>query len=226
MRTDDSSAHLAEIVGEAGDYDPEQGMVPRRQSFVRISVGDPYDDDPMFAEPPTLKTERETSRALANDQLNLTVNLLHLTRLLQAEPSGMLTPSAASTIGSRIGDIEDIRDAIDAVLSVKNERLERLLAPGAALSAYLKGLYLYLEGIVEAFEDALSGAAALDGAALRFQLAAASQFYFDGLMHAVRFDLLAADTSFEARAATEQLFFATTFVHEQILGLCAAPGGR
>lgn len=222
MRTDESSVELEEDLERdlAETYDPEQGMRPKQHSFVRMCLEDPFDDDPVYSEPPTLRPTSAPHRAtLANDQLNFTVNLLHLARLLQAEPVGLLTVAASRKIAARLGDLEDVREAIDAVLAVRDARLERMLGSGAALSAYLKGLYLYVEGIVETLEEALSGLASIDGAALRFRLAAASQFYFDGLMHAIRFDLAQSDgrEGAEARGATEELFFAATFLHEQIL---------
>jgi hypothetical protein len=223
MRTDDSSVELEPAPDGFRDgmetYDPEQAMRPKAHSFVRICLDDPYEEDPVYAvEPPTLPSTRAPHRALlANDQLNFTVNLLHLTRLLQGGPTGMLTEAAATKIADRLGDLEDVRDAIDAVLAVRDPFLERLLVQGAALSVYLKGVYAYGEGLSEAFEEALSGFASIDGPALRFRLAESSQFYFDGLIHAVRFELSLEDSSAEARAATEQLFFAATFLHEQIL---------
>jgi hypothetical protein len=220
MRTDDSSAELDPgfTAGEPSPYTPEHGMRPRQQSFVRICVEDPYEDDAAYSEPATLRTEGAPHRdSLANDQLNLTVNLLHLRRLLQGEPQGLLTPEAAARIGARLGDLEDVREAIETVLKLRGERVERMLASGASLSAYLKGLYLYCEGIVETFEEALSGLASIDGRALRFRLGEASQFYFEGLIYGIREELGRDVASHEALAAAEQLFFAATFLNEQIL---------
>ena len=222
MRTDDSSVELepppGAFQGAVDSYDPEQGMRPRHHSFVRMCVQDPYEDDPLYAEPVTVPSSRAPHRALlANDQLNLTVSLLHLSRLLEGEPTGLLTRAAAHKIADRLGDLEDVRDAIEHVLSIHDPFLERLLVQGAALSVYLKGLYAYGEGLSETFEEALSGLGSIDGPALRFRLAESSQFYFDGLIHAVRFELSLEDSSEEARAATEELFFAATFLHEQIL---------
>lgn len=219
MRTDDSSAELDPgYADEPSPYNPEQGMRPRQQSFVRICVEDPYEDDALFAEPATIRTEGAPHReSLANDQLNLTVNLLHLRRLLQGEPQGLLTADAAARIGARLAGLEDVRDAVETVLARKDEQLERMLASGASLSAYLKGLSLYCEGIVETFEEALSGLASIDGRALRFRLGEASQFYFEGLIYGIREELGRHDASRDALAAAEQLFFAATLLNEQIL---------
>lgn len=229
MTTDDSSVELDPPSGlpwasdAAEAYDPELGIRPKHHSFVRLCVGDPYEDDAVYSEPPTLPATRAPHGGpLANDQLNLTVNLLHLSRLLQGEPVGLLTKAGAAKIADRLGDLEDVNDAIDAVLAVRDPFIERLLVPGAALSVYLKGLFAYGEGLVETFEEALGGFASIDGPAMKFRLAESSQFYFDGLSHAIRFELSLNDESAEARAATEELFFAATFLHEQVLGCVRA----
>ncbi len=225
MRTDDSTADLQAGRLDAGPgadlgqdaYDPEQGMRPSRHSFVRLRVGDPYEEDSVYAEPPTLSTRGAPHRMLIeNDQLNLTVSLLHLARLLQGERAPRTSAAACAAIAAGVGDVEDVRDAIEVVLALRDPRLDRLLGAGAALSAYLRGLHLYCEGIVETFEEALAGLATLEGGAVRFRLAAAAQFYFDGLMHAVRFDLARAGGAAEAPAAVEELFFAATFLHRRV----------
>jgi hypothetical protein len=44
----------------------------------------------------------------------------------------------------------------------------------------------------------------------------ASQFYFDGLTHAVRFDLERSDGREEVLAAVEELFFAASYFHARV----------
>ena len=218
--SDDSSVEV-DPQADPATYDPEQAMRPQRHSFVRMRADDPYEADSVYSEPATIRrASTPFGELLANDQLNLTVNLLHLRRLLLRSDDGAAdgAGTAAPRIQAILGELEDLRDAIDTLLECNDPRRQRLLAPGASLSAYVKGLYAYCEGIVDAFEDALTvpPTQAVEWSTLRFRLGEAAQFFFDGLVHAVRFELGRERGAAEALASVEELFFVAAYMHERL----------
>jgi hypothetical protein len=205
MDSDDSSLDI-EV-----EYDPEEEIRPRAHSFIRLLPPD-AEPDSVYAEPATLKNANapDGRTLLANDQLNLTVNVLHLRRLAEAE---------SGPLADRVGELEDVRDALEALLA--NEHASHLLHSGGPLPAYLKGLYLFCGTVAEAFEDALAvPASRRDLRALGWRLAEAAHFYFDGLTDAVRLELLKARKAPRDLAnALEELFFAAGYLHAQIARL-------
>jgi hypothetical protein len=227
MRTEDSTADVETLPpgpAPAFDaYDPERGIVPTRESFIRLRaqerVEDAYGADPVYGEPATIRAVTPAIReSLANDQLNFTVDLLHLQRLLEGEVPFRSAHVTAAAIRDRLGELEDVRDAIEALLALRDGRLQPLLGSGSPLAAYLKGLYLFSNGIVEAFEDLLTEppGSRVEWTALRWRIAEAAHFHFDGLIYAVRCELQRLKNAEHLVATIEELFFAATYLHEQV----------
>jgi hypothetical protein len=228
MRASDSSVEI--LVDEAAQtdaypahYDPEEEMRPRANSYVRMraetqtltQVIDPY------TEPPTTRIPAagniEISReVLANHLLNLTVNVLHLKRLLELEPGHPFARAATRLLGDRVGELEDVRDAVEAVLAVRGQRASSLFQPGSPMTAYLKGLFLFAEALSDAFEDVLGTAyqTTVDWMTLRMRVVEASHFYFDGLAQAVRNELekTAPRGGTDLDECVEELFFFASYM--------------
>jgi hypothetical protein len=205
MESDDSGVEI-EV-----EFDPEEEIRPRAHSFIRLLPADDEAEDSVFAEPPTLRdTSAPDGRTLlANDQLNFTVNVLHLKRLVEGE---------RGPLADRVGDLEDIRDALESLLAC--EGASRLLRAGAPLSMYLKGLYLFCGSVAEALEEAFSAPRSKrDPKAFGWRLAEAAHFYFDGLIHAVRLELPKLPSlskgARDIEGPLEELFFAASYLHTQ-----------
>jgi hypothetical protein len=191
------------------EYDPEEEVRPRAHSFIRLLPADSQ-TDAACAEPATVKTAAPDGLAfLANDQLNFTVSVLHLKRLVENE---------RGALADRIGDLEDVRDALESVLG--SGSVGPLLRAGAPLAAYVKGLHLFCGAAAEAFEEALT-ASRRDLKPCAWRLAEATHFYFDGLTHAVRLDLMKQRLApnRDLAHALEELFFAAAYFHDHIAKL-------
>jgi hypothetical protein len=192
MDADDSSVELD------AEFDLDDEMRPRAHSFVRLMLD-------LELRPPKGAPDRVR---LANDQLNFTVNVLHLRRLAE---------STRGPVADRVGELDDVREALDTLFA--NESAPALLHPGAPLVAYLKGLYVFCGTVTEVLEEALS--TPTDGRALGWRLAEAAHFYFDGLAPPVRAELTnLRQATEEFREQIEELFFAVSYLHRQLAKMC------
>ena len=196
--------------------DPESGAEDAeraRPSFIRFRPAEPVD---FQDEPPTVRTtskgpgaspseSRRFRDALANDHLNLTVNLLHLQRMLDG---------ASSILRGHTQELADVLHGLEAVIEhAYDPTVAPLLAPGSALAAYIKGLYLWCDGIIEALEEACDAARAYrDQAAVRWRLVESSHFYFDGLAPRIRDDV----RGLCIEEPIEELLWAAAWMHDSM----------
>lgn len=210
---------------------PNHGAPPARQSFIRVRD---HDSTYQVDDTPTVRTAAPTFAeadaesffdVLANDHLNLTVNLLHLRRIAAEEPEHALARAASQIVHSRAQNLSDVQSALEAIVDLAHDpRMLNLLAKGRALPVYMKGIYLWCEAIIDAFEELVTAARQrdLDWSSLRWRLLESSHFYFDGLADPIREDLheLCLDESNpdeplrNLREHIEELFWTASWMHK------------
>ncbi len=213
-----------------GSTQPEASSFPR---FRTPSLPPDFHD-----EPPTVRTTwkgpasadeqreaRQFREALGNDHLNVMVNFLHLQRILEGAPT---------FLRGRAQEVADVLDALEAVIEhAEDPRAVRMFGPGAALAAYVKGLYLWCDGVIEALEEAaetarthhdLAPESAPDSAVVRWRLVESSHFYFESLAAHIRSDIDALkidegdakEPLAPLRAQIEEMLWAASWLYESI----------
>src|SRR5947207_1001132 len=89
---------------------------------------------------------------LANDHVGFTASYLFLQKLADAEHGHPFAGAAIDLVRTRVAELTDLRDALEQIHAVADDpRVEAMLAPDRPLAAFLKGLYVWTDGIMNAF---------------------------------------------------------------------------
>jgi hypothetical protein len=199
----------------------EEAQVPRFQSSVQLrKVRAPK------APPAVDATVRAFVTVLGDDQIELGAKLHALTSSLDSVPFDPSARAVGATLHRRAYDVVALRDALDAVYLVAfDASLAPLYEQNAPLGPFLKGLYIWSDGVLDALSQLATELRALDPswASLRLRLAEASLFYFDGLVRDIddHVDRLRSAGYGSARldemsACLDELFFAAHHLSESL----------
>jgi hypothetical protein len=130
--------------------------------------------------------------ALGDDALTLSVNMLALDQALQEMPYDASARAAARSLRTRLTEMEDVADAFFDVLVICSTPLAaRLLANGAPLGDYLRGVVAWWAGTLKALERLAAELRTLsvDWAAVRSRIEDASAFLLPDLVADIRTEL-------------------------------------
>jgi hypothetical protein len=199
----------------------EEHPTPRFQSSVQLrKVRAPE------VVPAVDATVRAFVTVLGDDQIELGAKLHALTSSFDSAPFDPAARAIGATLHRRAYDVMALRDALDAVYLVAfDASLAPLYEPDAPLGPFLKGLYIWSDGVLDALSQLATELRALDPswASLRLRLAEASQFYFDGLVRDIddHVDRLRAagygsPRLDEMSACLDELFFAAHCLSESL----------
>ena len=157
----------------------EETQVPRFQSSVQLrKVRAPE-------APVADATVRAFVTVLGDDQVELGAKLHALISSFDNAPFDPSARAVGATLRRRVYDVAALRDALDAVYLVAfDASLAPLYEQNAPLGPFLKGLYIWSDGVLDALSQLATELRALDPswASLRLRVAEASLFYFDGLV--------------------------------------------
>lgn len=163
------------------------------------------------------------ARVMNEDQLNLGMKLLNVTHSMDGFPYDVSARAAAAALRRRYFDVSDVADALNELyFAAQHTALAPLFEQGASVAPFLKGLYIWCDGVVEALST-LGGELRVlqpDWTELRKSLTGASQFYFNGLVSQIRSQieaLRAEETSLELEefsAVIEEVFFSVALLDQ------------
>ncbi|MEO6577063.1 MAG: hypothetical protein ABIP89_24660 [Polyangiaceae bacterium] len=198
------------------DDEPTQVRGHRaRESYIRLRPGTR-----------ALHEHVETfARVMNDDQLNLGMKLLNVTHSMDGFPYDVSARAAAGALRRRYFDVSDVADALNELyFATQHSTLAPLFDPDASVAPFLKGLYIWCDGVVEALSTLGAELRVLqpDWTELRKRLADASQFYFDGLVPQIRSQIEALrveETSLELEefaAVLEEVFFSVALLEQSL----------
>jgi len=144
---------------------------------------------PREAPRPAAKVARAFRELLVADHVGFATNFHFLAGLAENNPGHVFADAALELVRARVNELRDIEEALEALHAVASDpRVEALLAPDRPLSAFLKGLYVFCEVVVEAFSDVALAAPEMriDWVSLKAKVVEASHFYFEALVPAIR----------------------------------------
>ena len=85
-----------------------------------------------------------------------------------------------------------------------------LLYPGSALAAYIRGLYLWCNGVIDALEEACDAAPpSHDAVSVRWRLVESSHFHFSGLAGRIRAEV----RGLSIEGPVDELLWAAAWMH-------------
>ncbi len=195
--------------------EPTQVRGPRssRESYVRLRPGTQ-----------ALHAYVETfARVINDDQLNLGMKLLNVTHSMDGFPYDVSARAAAAALRRRYFDVSDVADALNELyFAVQHSTLAPLFDQDASVAPFIKGLYIWCDGVVDALSRLGGELRQLqpDWTELRKRLTDASQFYFNGLLPQIRSQieaLRAEETSPELEdfsAVLEEVFFSVALLEQ------------
>jgi hypothetical protein len=163
------------------------------------------------------------THAMNEDQLALGMKLLNVTHSMDGFPYDVSARAAAAALRRRYFDVSDVADALNELyFAAQHSVLAPLFDPDAAVAPFLKGLYIWCDGVVEALSTLGGQLRELrpDWTELRNSLTGASQFYFNGLVPQIRAQieaLRADETSLELEefsAVIEEVFFSVALLEQ------------
>jgi hypothetical protein len=210
------------------DYDDPDPTthVPRFQSSIQLRSARSPEVETAAVRAPVDALVRAFVTMLGDDQMELGAKLHAVASSIDTVPFDPSARAVGATLRRRVYDVVALRDALDAVYLVAfDTSLAPLYERDAPLAPFLKGLYIWSDGVLDALGQLATELRALDPswAALRLRLAEASQFYFDGLLRDIddRVDRLRSAGYGSARmdemsACLEELFFAAHWLSESL----------
>jgi hypothetical protein len=184
--------------------------------------------------PLPVRTARSTSEAtvrafvtaLGDDQADLGSKLHALTSTIEGVSFDPAARPVVETLRRRAYDVAALREALDDVYLVAfDASLAPLYEKDAPLQPFLKGLYIWSDGVLDALEQLATDLVGLDPSwdSLRSRLAESSRFYFarlagdvDAQVRRLRAAGHGSPRLDEMSARLDELFFAARWLSESL----------